>query len=428
MQFHYSQLLGRKILPVFVIVGIALGTIPTQLHAEPAPTTSDIEALKKSIEAKNQEIKALEEEAKKYSDARTEAQKKQKTLSGELATLKNQLSKLSLDLRITETKVSRTEEIITGLSLELNKLENLIEENKNSMATVLQTLYADELHDPMFLVLSHETFSDAFSLMQYSSTLNQSLFLKLKSTLSLKAYAESKKQETEEQKQTLENLAAKLENQKALTQSTKSEKDTLLKKTKNQEVTYQKLLRDAESRKQEVQQDIEELEEMLRRAIDPSSLPPARSDYFALPIQGRLSSGYGERKHPLGLGIKFHNGIDIAAPVGTEIYAPYGGTVIAVGNSDTYCYRGAYGKWLLIDHGNNLATMYAHLSVHKLKAGQIIEKGDLVGLVGNTGSSTGPHLHFTVYDRRTVTIKGSRVCGPLPYGGSIDPLDYLSYN
>lgn len=408
------------------IFGI-LGLIHPSLRAE-APSVSAIDALRKSIEVKNEEIKKLEKEARRYTEARNATQKKQKTLANELASLNEDITELNFTIIITEKKVVQTEELLSEIALEIKNLEGFIDENKQAMASVLKALYADENSNTLFFALSQETFSRAFAEIQHSESLNASLYVRLKSTKSLRSHVTAKQGETETQKQKLEQLATKLENEKALTQNIKKEKDTLLKKTKNQETTYKKLISEAEKRKEEVQKDIEDLEEVLRRTIDPSSLPPPRKDYFAHPVEGRFSSDYGERVHPLGLGLKFHNGIDIGAKVGTPIYAPYGGTITALGDSDTHCYRGAYGKWLLIDHGNNLVTMYAHLSVHRVNVGQSVEKGQLVGLVGNTGSSTGPHLHFTVYDARTVSVRPSRVCGLLPYGGSIDPLDYLSYN
>ena len=83
-----------------------------------------------------------------------------------------------------------------------------------------------------------------------------------------------------------------------------------------------------------------------------------------------------------------HNGIDLAVPVGTNVYSSASGTVIQSG------WNGGYGICVSIDHGNGIVARYAHLSGADVTVGQVVEQGDLIGLSGNTGNSTGPHLHF----------------------------------
>ena len=117
--------------------------------------------------------------------------------------------------------------------------------------------------------------------------------------------------------------------------------------------------------------------------------------------------------------------MDLRAAVGTPILSAENGIVKGTGNSDIQCPGGSYGKWVLVEHPNKLSTLYAHLSFIKVSTGQEVKRGEVVGYSGDTGYTTGPHLHFTVYDARTVQIKPSRVCGLLPYGGYLDPIVYL---
>jgi murein DD-endopeptidase MepM/ murein hydrolase activator NlpD len=106
--------------------------------------------------------------------------------------------------------------------------------------------------------------------------------------------------------------------------------------------------------------------------------------------KGRLTSGYGYRTHPIS-GIRtFHNGIDIAASTGTGVYSYASGTVISVGQDNTL------GIFVAVDHGNGLVTRYLHLSKASVSKGDKVSTGDRIGSVGNTGYSTGPHLHFEV--------------------------------
>ncbi len=105
----------------------------------------------------------------------------------------------------------------------------------------------------------------------------------------------------------------------------------------------------------------------------------------------RTASGWGWRIHPIYKIKKFHEGMDFSAPIGTEIYATGDGTVSTVETS----YSG-YGKHVKIDHGFGYVTIYAHMSKFNVKVGQKVKRGDIIGFVGTTGISTGPHLHYEV--------------------------------
>jgi murein DD-endopeptidase MepM/ murein hydrolase activator NlpD len=109
------------------------------------------------------------------------------------------------------------------------------------------------------------------------------------------------------------------------------------------------------------------------------------------PVRGYLSSNYGRRTDPFTGRRIFHPGIDVSAPRGTEITAPADGRVVAVGR------RGAYGKAIIIDHGHDVVTRYGHLQDYNVRAGQRVQRGDVIGFVGNTGRSNGPHLHYEVW-------------------------------
>jgi len=121
-------------------------------------------------------------------------------------------------------------------------------------------------------------------------------------------------------------------------------------------------------------------------SLDPSQLT---EQGWALPVLGRIASAFGPRpdKPVAGVGDD-HNGTDIAAPCGQPVFAAMGGTVVESG------YQGSYGNWILIDHGGDIQTGYAHSSTLLVEAGQTVAPGQVIALVGTTGASTGCHLHF----------------------------------
>ena len=116
----------------------------------------------------------------------------------------------------------------------------------------------------------------------------------------------------------------------------------------------------------------------------------------------RLTSDYGMRTHPVLGGRRSHNGVDLAAPTGTPIYATADGFVSKAE------WFSSYGKYVSIEHGADLQTRFAHMSKIAVKSGERVKKGQLIGYVGSTGRSTGPHLHYEV------RIAGKPV-NPVPY-------------
>jgi len=109
----------------------------------------------------------------------------------------------------------------------------------------------------------------------------------------------------------------------------------------------------------------------------------------------RTASGWGFRIHPVYKTRKFHKGIDFTAPIGTEIYSTGDGVVLRVERS-----RYGFGNLVTIDHGYGYQTLYAHLSGFNVHKGQKIKRGDIIAYVGNTGTSTGPHLHYEVHYKK----------------------------
>jgi murein DD-endopeptidase MepM/ murein hydrolase activator NlpD len=109
---------------------------------------------------------------------------------------------------------------------------------------------------------------------------------------------------------------------------------------------------------------------------------------FAIPLDGVLTSTYGMRQHPLTRERQFHQGLDIAAPIGTPFRAARSGTVVFSGS------LGGYGNAIVLEHGDGYRTLYGHAAKLLVSPGENVEAEQVIGIVGNTGKSTGPHLHF----------------------------------
>lgn len=127
-------------------------------------------------------------------------------------------------------------------------------------------------------------------------------------------------------------------------------------------------------------------DELLR--VTPSIMPIANNDLK------RTASGWGWRIDPVYKIRKFHEGMDFTAPVGTDVYASADGVIASISKEYT-----GYGNSIRINHGFGYTTLYAHLSGFNVKQGDAVKRGDVIGFVGNTGKSTGPHLHYEVHVR-----------------------------
>lgn len=142
-------------------------------------------------------------------------------------------------------------------------------------------------------------------------------------------------------------------------------------------------------------------------SLDNGGVPTVQPTVIAIPsrmpVEGvRLSSDYGMRNHPVIGGRRAHKGVDLAGPTGTPVYATADGLVETAKNFSSY------GLYVRIEHGARLETRYAHMSRLAVAAGERVKKGDIIGYIGSTGRSTGPHLHYEV------RIDGEAV-NPIPY-------------
>jgi murein DD-endopeptidase MepM/ murein hydrolase activator NlpD len=127
----------------------------------------------------------------------------------------------------------------------------------------------------------------------------------------------------------------------------------------------------------------------------------------------RMASGFGYRIHPVYKTRKLHTGMDFTSPTGTEIYATGDGTVVSVKKS-----RRGYGMHVEIDHGYGYVTLYGHMSKFNVREGQKVKRGEVIGFVGNTGTSTAPHLHYEV-------IKDGKKINPINfYFNDLTPEEY----
>jgi murein DD-endopeptidase MepM/ murein hydrolase activator NlpD len=147
---------------------------------------------------------------------------------------------------------------------------------------------------------------------------------------------------------------------------------------------------DAEIARLMAKRDTTGLTKMVEKSLNNMADKAQKQNQSAQPTQGVISSSFGLRQDPIDGRTKFHDGVDIAAPTGTPVRTAAAGTVIFSGNV------AGYGNMVEVDHGDGLVTRYGHNSVNLVAAGDEVQAGQSIALVGSTGRSTGSHLHFEV--------------------------------
>ncbi|HLJ59060.1 MAG TPA: peptidoglycan DD-metalloendopeptidase family protein [bacterium] len=164
------------------------------------------------------------------------------------------------------------------------------------------------------------------------------------------------------------------------------ERRDLLTRVRSQRLAQEEAIRELEAESLKIT-------DIIRRStgrVHVGPIPTLRDGALLWPVEGRISSGYGWRTHPIFGTREFHTGIDIAVPWGTPIHAAAPGSVIFTG------WMRGYGMLVILDHGNGLSTTYSHLSSYSVHVGQRVERGEVIAHIGSTGWSTGPHLFFEV--------------------------------
>ncbi|KKP98338.1 MAG: Membrane protein metalloendopeptidase [Parcubacteria group bacterium GW2011_GWD2_38_12] len=381
-----------------------------------------IDDLKKQITQKEQELKILEEKSKQYKNTVTQSQKEQKNLKNNIVDLNTQIGYLATQIEITQNQLDQTMLFIEKLKAEITKQEESLQIKKIYISSAIQTINEYDEASLLELLLKNNTFSNFLNQTEYMKSLESEIQNNVDALQLLKSRLEEKHFIQKNKEKDLEELNSDLSSKKIITNQQKNKKESLLQETKNQEKKYSSLLSEIQKKRDGIQKEIYELEEKLKYTIDPSKIPAPRRGLFNWPANGTISQKWGSTSETgfINDSYKFHNGVDIAALIGTPIYAPADGKVIAIGDNGQY----AYGKWIAIDHQNGLITLYGHLSLQLVSLGAPIKNGQKIGYMGSTGFSTGSHLHFTVYAENTFQTT-NRWFGLLPLGGSINPFNYL---
>jgi len=323
---------------------------------------------------------------------------RQRQVTRQLAQLDSKLEAAEARLHSVNANVDETRQQLDEAKAEVEEAEARLADQKDSVSQRLVAIYQRGQAQPLEVLLRSASFTD-FANRLY--LLNQVV---ARDAEILDGYAEAQ-QEADALRGELETRCQELE---ALQSRIAEEKQRTSTQRRSTEREKQSLLRDRaawERALSELEEDSREIETMLQRM---QRTPEGRerlskpfTGRFLTPVQGRISSPYGYRRHPVYKVRKLHTGLDIAAARGTPIRCAGDGIVVHASR------WGGYGNCIIVDHGGGLATLYGHCSRLGVTTGQKVTQGQVIGYVGSTGVATGPHLHFEVRkDGHPVNPKG----------------------
>lgn len=446
LQYAWVYVLCAVLCIVFV------GVTYTTQYAGAEETAAELRA--KILQSKI-ELQKIEEEIKKFEQELTQVGAEKKTLQNAIHQLDLARKKIEGDVRATEQKISSADLEIEELEREIHIKELQMQRDLDAIGASFRTIDQLENDTMVEMLLAHESLADVWDALEEQVLVRESLRIDLKALAALKQEYESAKSRTLAKRSELDVLKTELSGEQSALDQTRAQKDTLLDATESEEANYQRLLAEKKAAREKFEKEMSSYEAQLKFILDPASIPAAGSGVLRWPIDPSIMSGCLDRTATFGN--KFcitqyfgntafaqsgayngqgHNGVDFGVSPGTKVTAALAGRVVETGNTDAVPGCLSYGKWILLEHANGLSTLYAHLSAISVTQGQQVQSGQLIGYSGNTGYSTGPHLHFTVFASKGVNVvrlgevKAITSCGAarVPVAGYeayLNPMDYL---
>ena len=366
-------LLGLLIALVLVVwLGLA------QVSTATAPTL-----VAQSVQDLQNKQKTLEEQRNQIQQQRDELQNRQADSESTLQGLEQNIVYTANQIAETEFRLAQAENELKDFETQLAKAETDYEEVRTGTVARLQFLQRQQGSEGWAVLLQSQNFNE-FLDRQYQ--LKRVYAADRQVLADLKAQADAIQQQkaaVEDKRNQVALLRQQFLSQKQQYEAEATEENQLISRLKDRRGAL-------EAAESQLARDSEQIAGLIRQKVAASTGVIRGTGRFVFPANGNISSGFGNRVHPILGYSRFHAGIDFAASQGTPIYAADSGQVIFSG------WYGGYGQTVIVDHGGGLSTLYAHASRVLVSEGQAVQQGQAIAAVGSTGLSTGPHLHFEV--------------------------------
>lgn len=347
-------------------------------------------------------LSSLEDEKAAVKERIAELTKQADDVEATRAALQSEIDLTKEEIATVEAYIERLQQQIDVKTTELEAAEEALEQKEEEFALTVRTTYEQGDSSYLQVLLNSTSFSDLLSRMEIITAIMEDNKKTVAEYTAAKEDIEQKKEELQatqdSQKEYQENLSYKVDELAASEAEQAALAESIEAYKAESEAEYDRI----SSEMQEVSSQIVALS---AQAAAAGGVPYSGTFVWPTPSCTTTSSAYGYRVHPIYGTVKFHAGEDIPASYGAEILAAASGTVTTAG------WVSGYGNYTVIDHGGGTMTAYGHQSSIIVSVGQYVEQGQVIGYVGSTGNSTGPHLHFEVYQN----------------GSTVDPKSFFSF-
>lgn len=386
-----------------------------------------VQAEEDILEELGGKLEDLEKKKESYSNIVDLKQKEAEVYDAQVRSLTVQATEVAQDIEENQGTLTDVRRDITSLIRDIEQKEIVIRVQKEVLSNIMRTYYDQRQMGVVGALVGKSSGDVLFASEDRSSQLQGRVGETLGEITALRESLEKDKIELERKRSDLENLQIRLEKQEDYLEGAQTQKQQLLEKALTEKGKYAWRLDKVEEEIREIQEELNALRINNIANLDISSLPKREKGLLEYPLKTiRLTQGYGDTDFDRWY--DFHTGVDFGASIGTDVFAVEDGIVV-----DTNLSNYAYGNWVAIRHkfnGKEIVSFYGHLSKidSDMKAGKKVDKGDIIGEVGNTGNSTGPHLHFGVYQGKGFYIKRSSVVNGVklpPDGLDVNPYWYL---
>ena len=385
---------ARSLLALLLAGALTVGMVPMSARAaSSSEIQKEIDALEEQNAAIQRELDAIQSQYdENYSNMASTVEQKaaidqeMTLLSNKIATTNEQIAAYSQMIADTQDQLEKAQEELRDLSEQHRERIRVMEEKGN--LTYWEVIF------------EANSFMDLLDRLNMVEEINEADRKRIEEMRIASDLVTATQLTLESEKQTLEESRVQLAADEEALEEKRAESDELLRELEKQSEEYERLMAESEILQDELMLEIAAKEKELAAAKYDEYLaklalqgenPPSDATWVT-PVSGyTLTSPFGMRVHPILGTSRMHNGIDMACVQGTPIYATRAGTVTVASYQ-----AGGAGNYVSINHLDGFASIYMHMTNYVVSAGQSVSQGQLIGYVGSTGLSTGPHLHFGI--------------------------------
>jgi murein DD-endopeptidase MepM/ murein hydrolase activator NlpD len=343
------------------------------------------------LKEKQKQLNETKKNIENLKDKIDDVKDKQEDIEKEINNLNSKIDKLQNSIENLNNQIVETKRRIKQLNKEIKELEEEYKEQQELYKERIKVMYMNGPSSILEVLLNSQSFSDFFGRAEIVKAIVENDKNILKSIAEKKEEIENKAKEVTQKQQRLLSMQYELSSQKSELDEACREQRKLYNKLEKDKAYLERVLKAEQEESKLLEKQIKEIQARQNKNNNFGTFSKTGiikvSDIGYIP---RVTSPFGMRMHPVLGYARMHNGMDIAVPTGTPIYSMAKGEVIIAQ------YMSSYGNVVIIDHGNGLTSTYAHLSKISVSVGQVVEKGQMIGKSGNTGLSSGPHLHFEI--------------------------------